>query len=120
MNSSRPWRDILAAIGAAIDADPELAAVGVTLASGWNANLATPAVIVAPIRRAVVRPADVRWELALQVVLPLQSDDDEPLHDLVELSLAAMPYGVIVGDTVYGQDDRGGSTYVVSTTTLTA
>lgn len=114
MTGSRPWRDILATIQAALDGDD-----GITFAAAWMANLATPAVLVVPIRRYTLRP-DVRWELALQVVTALQSDDDETLHELTELALAALPAGVITGDTTFGQDDRAGSSYVVSTTTLNA
>jgi hypothetical protein len=120
VNDPRPWRAILEAIAAAVAADPAAAELGATLASGWTANTATPAIVVAPVRRAVVRPNDVRWELALQVVIGVQGDDDEALHSLLELALAAIPPGVLVGDTVYGQDERGGATYIVGTTTLTA
>jgi hypothetical protein len=115
VTSSRPWRAILDAIRSS--SPPELDA---TFASAWLANMATPAVLVVPVRRQADPPCDVRWELALQVVLPLQSDDDEPLHALLELALAAMPPGVTVGDTTYAQDDRAGGSYLVSTTTLTA
>jgi hypothetical protein len=112
----KPWRRILEAIAGA----PELDGLGVTLAAAWVANLATPAVLVVPVRRYVVQPCDVRYELALQVVVALQSDDDDVLHDLLELVLGRLPAGVTVGETTYGQDDRAGSTYVVATTTLTA
>lgn len=113
MTGPRPWRDVLAELQAAID--PEL---GVSFASTWTANMATPAVLVVPARRIELRGSSVRWELALQVVVPVQADDDEPLHQLLELCLAAMPAGVIVGDTIYGQDDRAGASYIVGTTTL--
>jgi acetylornithine deacetylase/succinyl-diaminopimelate desuccinylase-like protein len=113
----KPWRAILAAIRSGL---PELEAGGVTFAAAWVANLATPAVLVVPVRRYVVQPCDVRYELALQVVAPLQSDDDDVVHELLELVLAQLPAGVTVGETTYGQDDRAGGTYVVSTTTLTA
>jgi hypothetical protein len=112
----RPWRRILAAI----EDDDELDGLGVTLAARWVANMATPAILVVPVRRYVVQPCDERYELALQVVVPLQSDDDDVLHELVDLAIARVPAGVLVGETTYGQDDRAGSTYVVATTTLTA
>lgn len=115
MNDPRPWRAILEAIRAQLPDE-----LGATLASAWVANMATPAVLVVPTRRSVVAPCDVRWELALQVVVPLQSDDDEPLHALLELALAALPAGVKAGETTYAQDDRAGASYVVSTTVLTA
>jgi hypothetical protein len=63
---------------------------------------------------------DVRWELALQVVVTLAGDDDDLLHDLLDVALGALPVAVYTGDTTYGQDERAGATYVVSTTTLTA
>lgn len=116
MNSPRPWRAVLEELRQL----PELEEAGVTLAPGWVAQLATPAIIVAPTRRQLVRSADVRWSLALQVVVPLASDDDEPLHALLELALAHLPAGVIVGETTYAQDDRAGASYLVSTTELTA
>lgn len=112
----RPWRAVLDAL----EGIPELQDVGPTLAAAWVANLAVPAIICAPVRRYVVRSCDVRWELALQVVTPLQSDDDEVGHALLELALGALPAGIIVGDTVYGQDERAGASYLISTTTLTA
>lgn len=115
MNHPRPWRAILEAIAAVVPED-----LGATLASAWVANMATPAILVVPTRRYVVKPCDVRWDLALQVVVPLQSDDDEPLHALLELALGALPPGVTAGETTYGQDDRAGASYVVSTTTLSA
>jgi hypothetical protein len=98
----------------------ELVDAGLTFAAAWVANLATPAVLVVPIRRYVVEPCDVRFELALQVVVPLQSDDDDVLFELLELALAGVPAGVKIGETTFGQDDRAGGTYVVATTTLTA
>jgi hypothetical protein len=116
VNSARPWhsiRDELAVL-------PELEDAGVTLAYGWVAQLATPAIIVAPVRRELVQPCDVRWHLALQVIAPLQSDDDEVVHALLELALEHLPSGVIVGETTYAQDDRAGASYLVSTTELTA
>jgi len=116
--TARPWRDVLAAIDAAAAADPDTAELGLTLAPAWVANLATPAIVCTPVRRVELRGSSVRWELALQVVISLQGDDDELLHSLLELSLGAMPAGVIPGDTLYGQDDRAGATYVVATTTL--
>jgi hypothetical protein len=115
MTGERPWRSILAAIRLVVDDG-----AGVTFASAWVANLATPAVLVVPVRRFLVRTADVRWELALQVVIGVQGDDDEALHELLELALGALPPGVIPGDTTYGQDERAGATYAVSTTVLTA
>lgn len=120
MNDPRPWRTILDAIGAAVDADADAATLGVTLASRWVANLATPAILVVPVTRQLVRPADIRWGLALQVVVNLAGDDDEPMHALLDLALPALPAGVIPGDTTYGQDERAGGTYIVSTTTLVA
>jgi hypothetical protein len=114
----RPWRPILEAIRAGVPAD--LGDAGVTFAAAWVANLATPAILVVPVRRFVVHPCDVRFDLALQVIVPLGSDDDDVLHLLVELALAALPPGVLVGETTYGQDDRAGATYVIATTTLTA
>jgi hypothetical protein len=114
MTGPRPWRDVLAAIAGL----EELVDLGPTFASSWTANLATPAILVVPARRVELRGSSVRWELALQVVVGLQGDDDEPLHHLLELALEAMPAGVIVGDTIYGQDDRAGASYIVSTTTL--
>jgi hypothetical protein len=110
----RPWRDILDAIAAV----PGLDELGPTLAPAWIATLATPAVVCTPVRRFKDRGSSVRWELALQVIVSIQGDDDEPMHALLELCLAALPPGVIEGETIYGQDDRGGATYVVSTTTL--
>lgn len=113
-SSTRPWRDVLAAIAAA----PELADTGASFASTWTANMATPAILVVPATRVQLRGSSPRWELALQVVVPIQGDDDEPLHALLELCLATLPAGVIVGDTTYGSDERAGATYIVSTTTL--
>lgn len=112
--TGRPWRDIIAAIAEAVD--PEL---GVTLAASWTANLATPAILVVPVRRVAVAPT-VTWEMSLQVVTTVAADDDDALFDLLDVALAAIPAGVKVdGETTYGQDDRAGGTYVVSTTTLT-
>jgi hypothetical protein len=115
MNHPRPWRAILDAIAGVVPEE-----LGATLASAWVANLATPAILVVPTRRYVVQPCDVRWDLALQVVVPLQADDDEPLHALLELALGALPPGVQAGETTFAQDDRAGASYVVSTTVLTA
>jgi hypothetical protein len=112
--SARPWRDILAAIGAR----PELEPIGPTLAAAWVANLATPAILVVPVRRASILP-NVAWEMVLQVVVTLAGDDDDLLHDLLDIALPALPAGVRVGETLYGQDERAGGTYIVSTTTLT-
>lgn len=114
--TGRPWVAIIARLAAL----PELAEAGVTLAPGWVAQLATPAIIVAPTLRSVVPPCDVRWTLALQVVVPLASDDDSVPHDLLELALDNLPAGVTVGETTYAQDDRAGASYLVSTTELTA
>jgi len=114
MTDPRPWRAILARLQLV----PELVDLGATLASAWVANLAVPAILVVPARRVELVGSSVRWELALQVVVPLQADDDEQLHHLLEVALAALPPGVIRGDTTYGQDDRAGASYVVSTTTL--
>ena len=114
-HAGRPWRAVLDAIAAA----PELVELGPTLASRWIANMATPAILVVPVRRIALRGSSVRWELALQVVVPLQADSDDQLHDLLDVALAAIPAGRILGDTIYGQDDRAGASYVVSTTTLT-
>lgn len=111
---NRPWRDTLSSIGAAVD--PEL---GVTLAARWVANLATPAILVVPVTR-VARHPTVVWDMALQVVVGLQGDDDDQLYDLLDVALGALPYGVKAdGETTYGQDERAGGTYIVSTTTLT-
>ena len=112
--TGRPWRDILASIGAAVDPD-----LGVTLAAAWVANLSTPAILVVPVRRVVVHPTTT-WEMALQVVTSLSGDDDDALFDLLDVALGALPAGVRSdGETTYGQDERAGGTYVVSTTTLT-
>lgn len=114
MTGPRPWRDIRALI----EAIPELEELGPTIASAWVANMATPAILVVPVRRIKLRGSSVRWELALQVVVGLQGDDDEPLHALLEVILPALPPDIILGETTYGQDDRGGATYIVSTTVL--
>jgi hypothetical protein len=112
----RPWQTILESLRGS----PELEGAGVTIAGGWVAQLATPAIIVAPTRREVVRQCDVRWTLALQVVVPLSSDDDNVPHELLDIALGALPAGVLVGETTYAQDDRAGASYLVSTTELTA
>jgi hypothetical protein len=112
--TDRPWRDIIAAIGAAVD--PEL---GVTLGAAWLANMATPAILVVPVTRTAVHPT-VTWSMSLQVVVSLAGDDDDTLHDLLDVALGALPPGVRSdGETTYGQDDRAGATYLVSTTNLT-
>jgi len=126
MTSTRPWRDIAAAIAEGFAAAPELDELGVTFAGRWVANMATPAILVVPVRRVApnrrtnVQPVDVRWEVALQVVIGVQGDDDEVLHALLEAALPLVPAGVQLGETVYGQDDRAGGSYLVSTTTLNA
>lgn len=114
MTDPRPWRAIVAQLAAIA----ELVELGVSFASSWTANMATPAILVVPARRVELRGSSVRWELALQVVVGLQGDDDEQLHHLLEVCLANLPAGCIPGETVYGQDDRAGATYIVSTTTL--
>ena len=114
MTGLRPWREIKAAIQEL----EEIQALGVTVAGRWLANLATPAIVCVPVRRVELRGSSVRWELALQVIVGVQDDEDETVHALLELVLPALPAGVIRGDTVYGQDDRAGGSYVVSTTTL--
>ncbi len=114
MTDPRPWRAILARLAAV----PELVDLGATMAAAWVANMAMPAILVVPARRIELTGSSVRWELALQVVVPVQADEDEQLHHLLEVALAALPPGVIRGDTIYGQDDKAGASYVVSTTTL--
>lgn len=111
--TGRPWRDVLSSIGAAVD--PEL---GVTLAAAWVANLATPAILCVPVTRTDRHPT-ITWDMALQVVVTLAGDDDDVLFDLLDVALGALPAGVrAAGETTYGQDERAGATYIVSTTNL--
>jgi hypothetical protein len=111
---NRPWRDVLSSIGAVVE--PEQ---GVTLAAAWVANLTTPAILCVPVRRIALHPT-TSWEMALQVVVTLAGDEDDQLFDLLDVALGALPAGVRAdGETTYGQDERAGGTYLVSTTTLT-
>jgi hypothetical protein len=120
MTSSRPWRDVADAVQAALLADPALADAGIAVAGRWVAAMATPAVVCAPTRRYVVKPCDVRWDLVLQILVPVASDDDEVLHALLELALANLPSGVLVGEPTYAVDSTEGTSLVVSSTTLSA
>jgi hypothetical protein len=110
----RPWQPIVDALA------PLAAATDATLAGGWVANLATPALIVAPLHREpATRGCAVAWTVALQVIGNVASDDDDVLHALVADSIAALPGGVLVGGTDYVEDTRAGATYRVATTELT-
>jgi hypothetical protein len=120
MTSPRPWRDVADSVQAAILATPGLADAGIAVAGRWVAAMATPAIVCAPTRRYIVKPCDVRYDLVLQILVPVASDDDEVLHALLELALANLPPGVLVGETTYGLDSTEGANLVVSSTTLNA
>lgn len=114
MTYARPWQPIVDALV------PVAIAYDATLAGGWVANLATPALIVAPTHREpATRGCAVAWTVALQAIVNVASDDDDTLHALVADALAALPGGVTVGGTDYAEDSRAGATYRIATTETT-
>lgn len=91
-----------------------------SVAGGWVANLATPALIVAPTHREpATRGCAVTWSVALQLIVNVAEDDGEAMHSGLDVALANLPPGVIVGGTDYAEDTRAGTTYRLSTTELT-
>ena len=103
-------------LAALIEALPE--AGGFNVSENWPSTVASPAVNVRVVRRTHVPICRVEWEMEVDVVISLSSDQNL-VHVLTEAIATAKLPGYVVGDTVYRQGSIGGADYLFAVTTVT-